>query len=308
MRTITPIFLLLVGCSSTVVLEDANNYGYTGDIDAPSHEIANLEDIEVCWDQVTDDIQCHEVDPSTDLGLVTLARFSDLDEQEIEGQLSTDTLDQNALGGFLLYEIEAGESCSMLSEFTMDGTVVPLFDHVYEGGGTYLLLTSRGTTPGQNIVSMDFIVPTTGSDVTSLSLGPACETLDFQAELVSAEPVEMKAGGSSWVVDYGGLTTNGLGNAIVLANIDRLLLGYYAGMSVADVEADFLDLELVADRLYQMDSSMLFNTIEADLAQASGPDGDFTGFDETDGTWILALMCTTCSNPAPLFATVIVPN
>jgi hypothetical protein len=304
MRTTLALTTLLVGCNSTVMLEDANNYSYVGDIDAPTHAVADGVDIEVCWDEVTDDIQCHEVDPTVDLGLVTLARFGELSEVEVEEQLSTDSLDQSALGGYLGYEIQGGETCAMLDEFTLDGTVVPLSDHFYEGGGTYLLLTSRGTTPGQNIVSMDFLEPSSGSDVTSVSFGPACATLDFSADLVGATPISMKSGGSSWMVDWGNLTVNGLGNAIQLANIDRMLIGYYEGRSVADVEASFLDLEIVATDLYEIGGEALFNTFEVDLAEADG----FAGFDKTDGTWVLALMCTTCSNPAPLFATVIEPN
>ncbi len=292
--------VLLAGCNSTVVLEDANNFSYTGLIDAPSTDIASGQDVEICWDGMTDDIQCHEVDPTADPGLLTIARFNNLGETEVEDQISNDQLSQDELSGFLTYEIEGGETCTMLSEFTLDGTPVDVAEQVFEGGGTYLLLASRGTTPGQNIISMDFIVPLESSDVVELDIGPACATLDFDADLTSATPVEMKAGGSSWMVDFGDLTTNGLGNPIILANIDRVLLGYYEGMSVADVEASFLDLEIVATELYDMS---IFNTFEVDLAELG-----FSGFEKTDGTWVLALMCTTCSNPAPLFATVVVPQ
>ena len=45
----------------------------------------------------------------------------------------------------------------------------------------------------------------------------------------------------------------------------------------------------------------------ADLALATGDDGDFTGFTD-GGTWVLALMCSSCSNPAPLFLTVVEPS
>mgnify|MGYP005741916403 CR=1 FL=1 len=40
-----------------------------------------------------------------------------------------------------------------------------------------------------------------------------------------------------------------------------------------------------------------------DLATLSG----FTGF-SGDGIWILALTCSTCANPAPLFLTVLEPT
>lgn len=307
----SPIVLTLAvfigGCScnsSFIALGDSTNYSYTGDIDAPSHETVSAQNVEICWDGMTDDIQCHEVDPTSDPGLITMARFNNLLEVEVEEQISNDSLSQSELSGFLTYEIEGGETCADLEDFTLDGTPVVLAEQYYEGGGTYLLLISRGIVPGQNIISMDFLVPLESSDVTQVDIGPACATLDFAADLTSSDAIELPAGGSSWVVDWGDVTVNGLGNPIALANIDRLLLGYYAGMSVADVEDSFLDLELVATELYYMD---LFNTFEADLADATGDDGDFDGFDPVDGTWVLALMCTTCSNPAPLYATVILP-
>ncbi len=307
MRTIHLAILapLVGGCQTITMLSDANNFAYTGDIDAPSHETASGVNIEICWDELTDDIQCHEVDPTSDPKLITMARFNNLSEVEVEQQISDDSLDQSSLSGFLTYEIQGGETCAQLEDFTLDGTPVVLSEQYYEGGGTYLLLFGRTNIPGQNIISMDFLVPMESSEVVEVDIGPACATLDFTADLSSAESIELNAGGSSWVVDWGDLTTNGLGNPIALANIDRLLLGYYAGMSVADIEASFLDLELVATDLYYME---LFNTFEADLAEATGASGDFSGFDPVDGTWVLALMCTTCSNPAPLFATVIVPQ
>ncbi len=304
--TILALPLLIGGCGNgTVVLGDANNFSYVGDIDAPNHETVSGENVTICWDGMTDDIQCHDVDPASDPGLITLARFNNLTEAEIEQQLSNDELSQSELSGFLTWEIPAGDTCAELEDFTLDGTPVVLSEQYYEGGGTYLMLLSRGTIPGQNIISMDFLVPLESSDVVEMDVGPACATLDFSADLASAEPIELSSGGSSWVVDWGDVATNGLGNPIALSNIDRLLLGYYDGMSVADVEGSFLDLEIVASELYEME---LFNTFEADLAETSGAGGAFTGFESTDGTWVLALMCTTCSNPAPLFATVILPN
>jgi len=305
--TILALSLLIGGCScgtGTVVLGDTTNFSYVGDIDAPSHETVSAQNVTICWDSMTDDIQCHDVDPTSDPGLITLARFNNLTEVEIEQQLSNDELSQSELSGFLTWEIPTGDTCAELEDFTLDGTPVVLSEEYYEGGGTYLMLLSHGTIPGQNIISMDFLVPLESSDIDAVDVGPACATLDFTADLTSGDPIELSAGGSSWMVDWGDVTVNGLGNPIALSNIDRLLLGYYADMSVADVEDSFLDLEIVATELYEME---LFNTFEADLAETSGADGDFGGFDQTGGTWVLALMCTTCSNPAPLFATVILP-
>ena len=306
MRT-TALFLIalpLVGCDSTIVLTDANNFTYVGDIDAPSHEVASGVNIEICWDGLVQDIQCHEVDPTADPGIVTMARFSSLSEVEVEEQISNDTLPQSALSGFLSFEIPAGETCAQLEDFSLEGTPVVLEEQFYEGGGTYLLLVGAGSEPGQSTLSMDFMVPTASSEVTDLTIDDACATLDFSADLSSLETIAPKAGGSSWVVDWGGLTVTGLSNPITLSKVDRLMVGHYASLSVGDLEADFLDLELIADELYYLDVA---GELDADLALATGDDGDFTGFTD-GGTWVLALMCSSCSNPAPLFLTVVEPS
>jgi hypothetical protein len=315
MRTTTTLLLVLTlagcdGCENglfggkLIELSDANNFSYIGDIDAPSHEVASGVNIEICWDGLTSDIQCHEVDPTADPGIVTMARFSSLTEIEVEEQISNDTLPQSALSGFLSYEIPAGESCAQLEDFTLEGTPVVLDEQFYEGGGTYLLLVGAGTEPGQNTLSMDFMAPLESSELTELTIDDACATLDFSADLASLETIAPKASGSSWVVDWGGLSVTGLGNPITLSKLDRLMLGHYADLSVADLEESFLDLELIASELYYLD---IAGELDAELANATGDDGDFTGFTE-GGTWVLALMCTSCSNPAPLFLTVVEPS
>ena len=43
--------------------------------------------------------------------------------------------------------------------------------------------------------------------------------------------------------------------------------------------------------------------------QQRGGSGElFTGFDRGPGVWLLALMCSTCQNPAPILLTVLEPT
>jgi hypothetical protein len=48
----------------------------------------------------------------------------------------------------------------------------------------------------------------------------------------------------------------------------------------------------------------------ADLSKATLRSGGsaFDGFSHGTGTWILALMCSTCQNPAPILLTVLEPQ
>jgi hypothetical protein len=301
MRTLAFVLAALAGCDRTVYLEDANNFSYVGTVDAPSLDVASGQDLEICWDGLTEDIQCHDVDPAADIGILTLARFLNLTEPEIEQQISEDTLSTTALSGFLDYPVPAGETCAQLEDFTLEGTEVDLAEEFYEGGGTYLLLAGAGTEPGQGTLALMFLNPKEASDVTAVTMGSACDTLDFSVDLSSLTPVALPASGDSWVVDWGGLTVNGLGNPFEISKLDRLMLGYYPDYGLTDLEEHFLDLEIDADALWYLD---IGGTFSADLAQATGDDGAFAGF-ETSGTYVLALMCTTCQNPAPIFLTLV---
>ncbi len=313
MRTpsLLPLLLLIAGCDGcdglgdqTVYLADANNFSYVGTIDARSNLVASGVNITICFNLMLEDIQCHEVDPITEVGIVTMARFNNLMEEEVEEQISNDTLPQSAVSGYLSFLVEDGETCVELEDFTLQGTPVDLANEFYEGGGTYLILVGAGTDPGQGTLAMEFLAPVEGNDTTEVYIDTGCGTLDFTADLSSLEPAALPSAGESWPVDWGDLSVTGLGNPLSLSDIDRVMIGHYADLSVADLEESFLDLEYVASDLWYLDLSGGFS---ADLADATGDSGSFPGFGE-DGTYVLALMCTTCSNPAPLFLTVVQPE
>jgi hypothetical protein len=299
-----PVLVAASGCSPTVLLADANNYGFVGVIDGPSHVVASGVNIELCWDQLALDIQCHELDPAADPQLVSLVRFGSLSEAEVEEQLGNDTIDGTAMSGALFYEIQGDETCAQLEDFDFNGTLVDIEEQFYEGGGTYMLVVGGSNVPSEELMTLDFLVPTVGEETAEVAVLDACTSLDATADLVSLDPLTLRSGGSSWVVDWGSLTTDGIGNPMTISNIDQLMLGHYADLSVSDLEAGFLDIELIADQLYYLDVG---GTLEADLAEASGDSGAFTGFTE-GGTWLLALRCSTCMHPAPKFLTIVQPS
>ena len=110
-----------------------------------------------------------------------------------------------------------------------------------------------------------------------------------------------------WVVDWRNLTVNGQGNAFVPEAIDSVLIGYYEGMTVAQIQDDIFDLELNATTLWDV---QLTGGRTADLSTAveRGTGAPFSGFARSStGVWLLALLCSTCQNPAPVLLTVLEP-
>ncbi len=287
--------------SGTILLQDSNNFNYQGSIDVPSITTASAMDLDICWEQLVSDIQCHDLDPLEDIDNVALIRFPQLSQEDVEYGLSNDSLLQADIDGYVEYPTQ-GDTCTNLSEFTFFGTVIDVPEQYNEEGGTYLLLLTTGTEVGVGARMLTFLEPTSSSDNTTVDISAGCGVLDFEADLHSMETLPICTDGT-WTVDWSELTLDGLGNELESDNIDHVMLGFYEGMTVDDLEAQFLDLELMATTLYELD---LEGGSSADLGQASDGTSYFSGF-SGDGVWILALQCSRCYNPAPLFLTVLEP-
>ena len=110
------------------------------------------------------------------------------------------------------------------------------------------------------------------------------------------------------MVDWRGVTKNGLGNPVPSAGIDRALVGFYPGMTVADLEADIFDLEQNATELFEI---TLRGNREADFSLGLERDSGeaFSGFArDEEGVWLFGLTCSTCKNPAPVVLTILTPE
>jgi hypothetical protein len=127
--------------------------------------------------------------------------------------------------------------------------------------------------------------------------------LTYTANLHNLTPIGVTAKSAAITLDWGKMMTNALGNTFIATNITNAMVGHYT-QTPAELEAKFLDLELIAADLYRaeipagtvLDFSMLKNK--------SGQ--SFAGID-ADGTWVVALQCGSCRNPAPWYLTILKP-
>ena len=302
MRYVALPTLLLAACGGAqeLVLADGQNYSYTGEMTIPSISTASAQGVEICWDKLVQDLQCHDTSPVADIDLLSLIRFPDLSQAEVEEGISNDTLTQSQLDGYVSLEV-GDETCGNLEDFSLLGTPVDISKEYFDGGGTYLLMIASGDTPGQGARMLTFMEPLADNTTDAVSVGDGCDLLDFQADLVSKNVVTMNAAGP-WTVNWSGLTRNGIGNPMDPARIDGLEVGYYADLTVEQIQDQFLDLELIADDWYSAD---LPPGSTADLSLVRNAAGASLDALTTDGVWLLALRCSTCSNPAPLFLGVI---
>jgi hypothetical protein len=293
---------------AAIVLHNENNYRSSASLSLPAVETASAVDLDICWDEVRSDLLCHDLEPQVDLDNVALLRFLHLSERDVEQRLTAGELPQSEVAGYLAYPTDHESTCTTLSAMSFLGTEIEVEEEYTESSDhTYMLLLAEGTIPGVGAKAMMFLRPTQDSSNTRVEAQPGCGLLDFSADLASAEPVAVPTRGP-WVVDWRNITRDGQANDIVFARIDTALIGFYEGMTTADLEEQIMDLELVATEMWEIE---LAGGRKADLSTAeSRQDGAaFWGFERnSDGLWLFGLLCSTCQNPAPVVLSVLEPS
>lgn len=308
-----PFFLLLSGCqgcsggtddsadAECVLLQNENNYAWTGGLVIPEYITAEKEDIKIDFSALTDDMLCHEMDPVADVDNLGLTRFPHMDEQEVSSGLTNNSLLQSNTNGYVSCE-PGDETFCMLSDFSFGGTAYNTVEVYEEAGGTFLIVVANGYDPGQGALFLAFLKPTPGSDVTEVYLTPTCDVVDYDVDLTAMTHLALPAAPSC--IDWSGLTIAGNGEPVVPGKLDEILIGHYT-QTPDELDDQFTDIELLASEFYTLE---LTGGTDADLTGAASADGTPFGGFTTDGTWLLGLRCTSCTNPAPIFMTVVDPT
>ena len=288
--------------AASTTLTDANNYTFDSTLAIPPYTTREAADVEVCWDGATRDMQCHAFAPATDVRNVGLLRSTTLAQEDIEAALGADDLQQADISGYVQFTPEAGDTCANLSEFNFFGTTFGVEAEYVAAGGTFMLILSDSDTPGQGARSLAFLAPDPTSTTDAVALGDGCSIVSVDAQLSNLEPLRLPTAPAT--ITWDALTRDGQGEPLDTARIDSVMVAFYEGRTPADLESSLLDLEIDATRKYTL---ALAGGTEADLSLATGEVGAFTGF-AGDGTWLVALRCGTCYNPAPLFLGVVEPT
>jgi hypothetical protein len=304
-NTLAPWLLALSigsgGCGrDPLTFSDANNYSYSGTVDIPSFPTAERVNVEICFDAVTEDIQCHALDPAADIVTLGMGRFL-LSEEELEDKLGGNTLQQSEATGYVEIQPQ-GQTCVNTGDLSFFGTPIDVPNDYYTGPAYMVLLTDT-TTPAQGTRALAILLPSKDSDVTRVDLSPECGVLDFTADLASAASLPVSEKDTE--VDWSGVQSDGLGAQFDPTSPNLLTLAHYTDETVENLQDNFFDIELLADTQWNLD---LKGEKVADLSTATTDGGDaFPGF-ESSGIYLLGLRDTGSPNPAPLFLTVLTPE
>jgi hypothetical protein len=288
-------------CGDDLTFANANNYSYGGTVDIPVFETPSGVNIEICFDQLTDDIQCHDTDPATDIVNVGMTRV-DLTPAEINQKIANDTLLAKDTTGYVDVRTD-GKTCVNTQDMSFLGTPLDVPAEYFEGP-TYLVFLSETTQPG---VGNRMVVMLTPKDASvakpRVDVQDGCGVLDFSADLTSADSKEV-CPKTNTKVDWSEVDTNGLGSPFTPSAVDELMLAHYNDLTAAELEASFFDLELLADEIWTL---QLIGDDNANLKDAVNADGEEFDAFESSGLYLLALNLTTSPNPAPKFLTVLTP-
>jgi len=289
--------------SGTITLTDANNYTYTGQLDGPTLPMAELSDVTISWASLSADLQCHDLDPVADIDNTALLVFPYLTEEEVEDGLSTDTLQQVDVGVYLSQE--PGDATSVqLADFTFFGTDADIEEEFTDDSGTWLVLLTTGTTLGVGSRMVAFLDPEPDETATTGEISDGCAVLDYTVDLQALSPIGVWTDGP-WALDWTGVTATGQGGDFEPTKVTEVMVAWYEDIDISDLEGQFLDIELIADGMWTLDHSS-GTTASLEDATSTVDDSVFPGFG-TEGTWLLALRCGTCPNPAPLVLTQVIP-
>jgi len=310
---------VLAGCGSSgdpvttgdggVMLRDENNYTSVSSLTIPVVQTAAGVDLDVCWSDITTDILCHDLTPAADIDNVSFLQVLSLSQAEIQAKLAAGALKTSSVKTYRDLHTDHATTCTKLSALTFGGAALnPEQDYLDTAGSTYMLLFSKGTTPGSGARTMVFLQPSSSSSSTAVMAPDGCSSniLDFAADLITPKALAIPAAGP-WVVDWSQISTDAMGGTVIFQNIDSLILGYYEGMTVSDLQTRFLDIDRIATSLYQM--PLVDGARSADLAMAKDETGAaFSGFDRTGGVWAVALLCSSCQVPAPVALSILTPQ
>ena len=277
---------LLIGCQLStfeIVLEDQNNYAFDASFSVESTPILEAEDALLQWSELSKDLLGNDLELS-EIDRLSIIRFPRLSQESVLLGLEHDTLKQSDLSGGVELD-PSNRAEAWLSEFSMQGTTLIPEEELLEELGTYLIFGNKE----ERVVSLHFFEPIIGIANQEIQLTDQSTVIDytvaFGEDILAEDAKEL-------YVDWSNLSETGTGNPIDLVRIDRLVLAGFS-QSIDALEADFLRSRALADVI-----------IEADVAGVDAiPFSRIEGFESFDPelTWLIALECSLCLNPAPFF-------
>jgi len=293
---------------NNLVANEANDYSFTSTLTFPPIKVAPKSDLTLDWSAVNKDFLGHSLDTKKDLTTILVMMWK-LTLDDLQTKLNADALKQKDLVTLpLQYSTDGSGTSAKMLTFTNSGapteaTILSYLDpsEYSPASYTYTLMAATGSELGKGTRMIQSFQVDPNSTNTKVALTTDSTKLTYSANLHSLTPTGVPAGQKSLTLEYGNLSKNALGNEWVASSITKVLIGHYEE-TPTELESKFLDLELIATKLYLGNITDGTKAILSNLKTESGE--SFPGIDDT-GTWLVALQCGDCKNPAPWYLSIL---
>lgn len=287
-----------------------NNYSFSSSFTIDVTPVKPSSELSFDWSGVTEDFLGHAVDPTTDIDMVTLLMWR-LSQAELESKLNDDALRQSDLVALAMIYTEDSKTSGGLFEFTSFGLPIEpdmlltyLDPEVYDPEThSYTVMAVTGTTAGEGTRMMKSFRLDPASENTEVVIDSDSTSLEYSVDLTSLTATQIPPNEAEIAVDWADMTVNAMGHEFTPTSIDEVLVARYS-LTPEEMEAEFLSLDRIADEIWRGSVPSGTSTVLSSLKNDAGE--PFSGIDDT-GTWIVALVCGGCANPAPWYLSILKP-
>lgn len=300
-------------CGETkITTTAADNYKFHSTLTIDVTKVKPSSELTFSWGGLTTDLLGHPVDLSK-VGMVEIGLWN-LTLEQFETKLNNDSLAQSDLAiiatilpptpttttGSIYDLTESGEPVDKAEiDKYLDITQFPPENHVYTA------MVAYGTALGKDTRMIQGFQLDSSSTNTMVTVTDASTQLELTADLHTLTSPMVPANTPGITIDWNTLQNTAADQPFDPQQITEVRVGKYA-LSPAEMETkdNFLNLDTIATTMYRanVDAGTSF-----DLSMTKDDAGNpFPGVDAS-GTWIVALNCGACANPAPWYMTVLRP-
>jgi hypothetical protein len=294
-----------------LVTSAANNYSFSSTLQVAVTPVQPLTELTFDWSGLTRDFLGNAMDPALDIdtAFVIVWRHP---VDVVTTKLNDDTLGPpDAAGAIARYTMNQVTSSSIFDFMVAGGGELPMADVLGRldpaqfppEAHSYTIMPSEGGEPGKGARMVHAFVLDPNSTNTTVTVTNDSTLLQADVDLTTPLRTAIPAGATNIVVDWDAMELNAMGREFVDRSIWEILVAKYA-MTPTELEDSFLRIESIATEMYRDDVDAGENWPLTELVDETG--NPFTGI-TADGTWVLALICGDCGNPAPWYLTILTP-
>jgi len=305
-----------MSCSNSTMITATQDHGYkfmsTLSLDPIS--VKPKSTLHFDWGSVSKDFIGHPVDSKKDLNTILMMLWK-LNLTDLQTKLNNDELaGRDLVGGApLTLPTDCSTTEADLSAFKVGGGMAVDMDTILSrldpsmyppDKFTYTLMAQTGGELGRGVRMIQAFKLDDSSSNTMVKLDNGSTGLQYSADLHSQQATEVSSNDACIKLDWNALPKNALGVDFDNTSITEVMVGHYT-QSPSELESKFLDLDLIATDLYRgnIDSGTV-----ADFSQLKTSSGKYFSGIDGSGTWLVALICGNCRNPAPLYLSVLKPK